>query len=71
MQSAGLERAPAAADNRSVSDLLPFTQSLPKAELHAQLNGCVRDETLRCEHLELTSCVRVELSSAYSKECSG
>ena len=27
--------------------LLAFCRSLPKAELHAHLNGCVRDSTLR------------------------
>ena len=27
---------------------LPLCRTLPKAELHAHINGCVRDATIRC-----------------------
>jgi hypothetical protein len=32
----------------SHSSWLPFCQLLPKVELHAHLNGCVRSSTIRC-----------------------
>jgi adenosine deaminase len=28
--------------------LTAYASALPKVELHAHLNGCVRDKTLRC-----------------------
>ena len=31
-----------------VAALLPFCRALPKAELHAHLNGCIRDATILC-----------------------
>ena len=31
---------------KQVQELIPLMQSLPKIELHAHINGCVRDETL-------------------------
>ena len=35
------------ASGRGPEDSLPFCEQLPKAELHAHLNGSVRDSTLR------------------------
>ena len=31
-----------------VTSWLPFCRVLPKAELHAHLNGCIRDATILC-----------------------
>ena len=36
----------AAVQAAAVARLLPFCTRLPKCELHAHLNGCIRDETL-------------------------
>lgn len=41
------EVRPAHVSEAEVAALLPFCTSLPKAELHAHINGCVRPSTLR------------------------
>ncbi|KAF6264632.1 adenosine/AMP deaminase family protein [Scenedesmus sp. NREL 46B-D3] len=41
----------------SHSSWLPFCQLLPKVELHAHLNGCVRSSTISLPHLAGSLCV--------------
>ncbi len=42
------ERPAGHVSEAAVAAWLPFCEALPKAELHAHINGSVRDETIRC-----------------------
>jgi hypothetical protein len=42
------ERSPGHVSEAAVQAWLPRCRALPKAELHAHINGCVRDATIRC-----------------------
>jgi hypothetical protein len=42
------EDSPRHVSEEQVAAWLPRCRALPKAELHAHINGCVRDATIRC-----------------------
>ena len=42
------ECSPRHVSEDEVNDWLPRCRALPKAELHAHINGCVRDATIKC-----------------------
>lgn len=53
-QASGDGRAPPVAGEAEAEgelydeEMLAFCRAMPKVELHAHLNGCIRDSTIRC-----------------------
>jgi hypothetical protein len=60
----GQQLQQAVQEQPSYSSWLPFCQLLPKVELHAHLNGCVRSSTIRCGSSKL---IHLALATLHSE----